>query len=107
MTQKQVRFCEHYASSLNATKAAIFAGYSEKSATNQGSRLIRNDEIQKYIHELQEKNIQECDEIPDCNKILRFWASEMNNPKLSPTIRHNASVCLAKYRGLFREDADW
>jgi phage terminase small subunit len=40
MTPKQQRFVQEYLIDLNATQAAIRAGYSAKTATEQGSRLL-------------------------------------------------------------------
>ena len=52
LTPKQERFCEEYLIDLNATQAAIRAGYSEKTAYSAGQRLLRNVEIQNRIAEL-------------------------------------------------------
>lgn len=49
LTQKQQRFVEEYLVDLNATQAAIRAGYSAKTAASQGERLLRNVEIQAAI----------------------------------------------------------
>jgi phage terminase small subunit len=46
MTPKQDRFvAEYLANGLNATQAAVAAGYSEKTAQQQGSRLLLNAEV--------------------------------------------------------------
>ena len=42
MTTKQQRFVEEYLIDLNATQAAIRAGYSAKTANEQGARLLAN-----------------------------------------------------------------
>ena len=42
MTDKQARFCEEYMIDLNATQAAIRAGYSPKTAQEQSARLLSN-----------------------------------------------------------------
>ena len=42
-TPKQRLFIETYLIHKNATKAAIAAGFSERSANNQGTRLMAND----------------------------------------------------------------
>lgn len=42
LTPKQSRFVEEYLVDLNATQAAIRAGYSEKTAQEQSSRLLSN-----------------------------------------------------------------
>ena len=39
LTDKQKRFCEEYLIDLNATQAAIRAGYSPKTAEQTASRL--------------------------------------------------------------------
>lgn len=55
LTPKQERFCEEYVIDLNATQAAIRAGYSQKTANEQSSRLLANVNIQSYISELKNK----------------------------------------------------
>lgn len=42
LTPKQARFVSEYLKDQNATQAAIRAGYSEKTANQQGSRLLAN-----------------------------------------------------------------
>ena len=49
MTPKQQRFVEEYLIDLNATQAAIRAGYSAKTASSQGERLLRNVEVPKAV----------------------------------------------------------
>ena len=46
MTDKQARFCEEYMIDLNATQAAIRAGYSPKTAQEQSARLLSNVMVQ-------------------------------------------------------------
>ena len=49
LTEKQKRFCDEYLIDLNATQAAIRAGYSERSARQIAERNMTKDDIQKYI----------------------------------------------------------
>nr|DAI90229.1 MAG TPA: Terminase small subunit [Caudoviricetes sp.] len=49
LTEKQRRFVEEYLIDLNATQAAIRAGYSVKTANEQGSRLLTNVSVQQTI----------------------------------------------------------
>ncbi|TIN82237.1 terminase small subunit [Mesorhizobium sp.] len=49
MTPKQEQFVREYLIDLNATQAAIRAGYSAKTAYSQGERLLKNDEIAAAI----------------------------------------------------------
>jgi phage terminase small subunit len=51
LTDKQQRFVEEYLIDLNATQAAIRAGYSEKTAQEQSSRLLSNVMVQKALAE--------------------------------------------------------
>lgn len=51
LTEKQQRFVEEYLVDLNATQAAIRAGYSVKTADVQGSRLLGNVKVQSAIGE--------------------------------------------------------
>jgi phage terminase small subunit len=54
MNGKRARFCEEYLLDLNATQAAIRAGYSKKTAYSQGQRLLKDVEVAAKIEELQE-----------------------------------------------------
>lgn len=49
LTDKQRRFVEEYLVDLNATQAAIRAGYSAKTASSQGERLLRNAEVRAAV----------------------------------------------------------
>ena len=49
MTEKQKRFVEEYLIDLNATQAAIRAGFSVRTANEQGSRMLANVSIQTAI----------------------------------------------------------
>lgn len=49
LNDKQARFVAEYLVDLNATQAAIRAGYSRKTASSQGERLLRNAEIAKAV----------------------------------------------------------
>lgn len=53
LTPKQERFCEEYIVDLNATQAAIRAGYSERTANEQGAQLLAKLSIQQRMQELQ------------------------------------------------------
>lgn len=49
LTARQKRFCDEYLIDLNATQAAIRAGYSARSARQIADRNMSNDDIQEYI----------------------------------------------------------
>lgn len=49
LTPKQARFVQEYLIDLNATQAAVRAGYSERTACEQGSRLLANVKVQAAL----------------------------------------------------------
>lgn len=53
LTGKQKRFCEEYVIDLNATQAAIRAGYSEATAHSIGSENLTKPEVKDYVIKLQ------------------------------------------------------
>lgn len=54
LTEKQKRFAEEYVVDLNATQAAIRAGYSARTAGAVAHKLLKKAEIQALIQELQQ-----------------------------------------------------
>lgn len=52
LTNKQEMFCREYIIDFNATRAALAAGYSEKSAYQIGSENLNKVEIQAFLSEL-------------------------------------------------------
>ena len=54
LTLKQEKFCYEYCIDLNATQAAIRAGFKEETAYSQGCRLLKNVEIQNHIKAMQD-----------------------------------------------------
>ena len=75
MTAKQKRFCDEYLIDLNATQAAIRAGYSKKS-----SRAIANENLTKpYIKEYIEKRMAEKEAalIADQDEVMKYLSSVM------------------------------
>ena len=55
LTAKQQRFCDEYLIDLNATQAAIRAGYSPKTAEQLAYQLLQKTSVQNHISELQKK----------------------------------------------------
>ena len=53
LNAKEERFCREYVIDLHVTRAATAAGYSEKTAGQQGSRLLTKPAVQAFIAELQ------------------------------------------------------
>lgn len=61
MTRKQKLFIKEYLTDLNATRAAISAGYSEKTAAAQGSRLLINVNVKAKLDQSLAKRAEKLD----------------------------------------------
>ena len=55
LTPKQKKFCECYLTHYNATRAAIEAGYSEKTAMEMGYKLVHKSSVKEYIDHKKQK----------------------------------------------------
>ncbi len=77
LTEKQKRFCDEYLIDLNATQAAIRAGYSKKTAFIIANENLKKPYIKGYIDErlkqLEDKRIAKADEV------LKYLTSVMRN----------------------------
>ncbi len=49
LTPKQKNFCDEYVLDFNATRACIRAGYSQKSAAEQGYQLLHKTSVRNYL----------------------------------------------------------
>tara|TARA_A100001391_G_C5072234_1_gene278507 strand:- start:1838 stop:2248 length:411 start_codon:yes stop_codon:yes gene_type:complete len=63
LNEKQEAFVQHYVLTRNATEAAKSAGYSSKSAYNQGYRLLQDEEIQQRIYDAEQEMTTDVDVI--------------------------------------------
>lgn len=84
MTAKQKRFCDEYLIDLNATQAAIRAGYSKKTATVIGNENLRKPYIKEYIDE--RMNQKEKDLIADQDEVLRYLTSVLRGESQSEIV---------------------
>ena len=72
LTERQERFAQAYIIHRNATEAAKTAGYSLKSANNQGYRMLKNDEIQERIADLENELVTNIDVIEEIENQYTF-----------------------------------
>ena len=75
MNAKQRKFCDEYLIDLNATQAAIRAGYSEKTARQVGQRLLTYVDISAYINEQLERIHNE--RTADAQEVIEYLTSVM------------------------------
>lgn len=75
MTEKQKRFCDEYLIDLNATQAAIRAGYSKKTAQQMGAENLLKPVVKEFIAaRMSEK---ESRLIADQDEVLKFLTAVM------------------------------
>ena len=72
LTAKQKHFVQEYLKDLNATQAAIRAGYSENSAMEQGYQLLQKTSVQSSIQKAFDKRSERTQITVD--KVLRELA---------------------------------
>jgi len=82
MTDKQDLFIQEYVRSGNATKSAIYAGYSEKTAKAQGHQL--KNKLSSQIQDATYKALQ--DKIPQALK----WVTDLAENAESESVRLGA-----------------
>ncbi len=100
LTDKQARFVEEYLVDLNATQAAVRAGYSEKTAGQVGFENLKKPEIQDAISAAMKTRAEEAQ--IDAAEVLQFWAEVMRDSKASRKDRLNASEKVAKHLGMYK-----
>lgn len=84
MTAKQRIFCEEYLIDLNATQAAIRAGYSKKTAYSIGVENLRKPELKKYIDERMAEKQSAL--IADQDEVLRYLTAVMRGESRSSVV---------------------
>lgn len=98
MTKRNI-FAAEYAIDQNATQAAIRAGYSEQTAYSQGSRLLKNVEVQEVIKTQQRTQAQRVDvQVDEIVTGLKMIAAD---PSAPPAARVSAWKALGEYKGMF------
>ena len=89
MTAKQKRFCDEYLIDLNATQAAIRAGYSEKNARNIASENLAKPNIKEYIESRMAE--KETELIASQDEVLRFLTAVMRGENKDERVYVNAN----------------
>lgn len=79
MTEKQKRFCDEYLIDLNATQAAIRAGYSKKTAKQIGQENLTKLDVKEYIEKRMAEKEKEL--IADQDEVLKYLTATMRREK--------------------------
>lgn len=94
LTKKQQRFCDEYLIDLNATQAAIRAGYSEKTARQIGQENLTKPAIKEYI----DKRMAEKEDalIAKQDEVLKYLTAVMRR-ELSENVVVTVSEEISSY----------
>ena len=84
MTAKQKRFCDEYLIDLNATQAAIRAGYSKKTANRIGTENLSKLVIKQYIDKRMAE--KESELIADQDEVLKYLTSVLRGESESEIV---------------------
>jgi len=108
ITKRQKNFADEYLKDYNGKQAAIRAGYSEKTAENQASRMLRLVKVAEYLGKRQiekEKKIGiTIEAIIDELKEVGFGIVDGDKLKMNDKIK--ALELLGKHLGMFSESKD-
>lgn len=102
LTEKQKRFCEEYLIDLNATQAALRAGYKEKTARSIASENLTKPDIQKYLKELMAER-SERTEITADNVLKELEKVAFADIEISGREKMKALELIGKHLGLFTD----
>lgn len=98
LTAKQQKFCDEYLIDLNATQAAIRAGYSENTASETGYENLRKPQLAEYIaekqSEIRDRNAVTVDFVINGIKDIALQGEQENN-------RLKAYDLLGKHLGVY------
>ena len=86
LTPKQAAFCREYLIDLNATQAAIRAGYSAKNADQVAARLVGKSQVAAEIARLQTER------------------EKRTEVRADQVLKELANLAFGDWRGLFRAD---
>lgn len=84
LTAKQQRFCDEYLIDLNATQAAIRAGYSKKTARVIGAQNLSKLAVKNYIDERMKE--KEAELIADSDEVMRYLTSVLRGQSQSEVV---------------------
>ena len=101
MTPKQERFVQEYLVDLNATQAAIRAGYAKKRADAIGYENLRKPEIAKAIEAAQSKRAKRIEITQDYVLERLKIEAERDEEGASHAARVSALQLLGKHQGMF------
>ena len=111
LTEKQELFVQEYLIDLNATQAAIRAGYKEDNAYSMGAENLKKPQIAERIEEVMNERAARTDITQDriLNELAKIGFAE--NGRIGDAIvktadKIKALELLGKHVGMFQDKAD-
>lgn len=105
LTEKQKRFCEEYLIDLNATQAAIRAGYSKKTADRIANQNLKKLDVQLCLKELMEQRSSRTQITAD-TVLSELYEIASADVEITEKSKIKALELLGKHLGLFSAGAD-
>lgn len=98
LTKKKQKFIEGIRQGMNQKEAAIYAGCPEKSAKQQGYRLMQDRQVQFYLErDIQPKNINIPEIINNSADPLELLSQLMNDELVDMHTRLEIAIFLLPY----------
>lgn len=104
LTPRQKAFCQEYLKDLNATQAAIRAGYKESGADDQGPRLLGDHRVSAYIASLMGELEKARAITPQL--VLDALLEIAKDEETRPADRIRAWELIGKHLGMWRDQAE-
>lgn len=105
MNYKQKLFADAYLVSFSPAKAAREAGYSERTAAQQGYALLQKEEIKNYVAEAVANRQKAMQRVP-FESILSEMVEIAMNPEEDKRVRLKAADILLKWETTGRTPTD-
>ena len=113
MNRRQELFVQEYLADLCGAKAARRAGYAQKHARCQGSRLLRDPEIRRAVDTAMEERlariqVKQEEVIGELKGVAMAQASDENGAAVKLGSKLRALELLGKHLGLFEgKNSQW
>ena len=106
LTPKQQRFVDEYLIDLNATQAAIRAGYSPKTSEQQGFQLLKKTSVSEAIEQAQKERQKRT--LVTQDDVIRglLTEAELQGEGSSHSARVSAWAHLGKHLNMFTDKID-
>lgn len=103
-TEKHQKFVEEYLRTLNATQAALAAGYSKSNARNQGYILLHDPDLSRQIEEGLAQRCEQCR--VDTQFVIEQAKALVLDPKAPARDRVKALDLLGRYTRAWSGDTE-